>query len=70
MTNYKYLAIGILKQAAIDYQTALITSDTDKINYLEKWFVSDYAQMLSDDMGEVIIKKCREAVNLLKEEQQ
>jgi hypothetical protein len=62
VTNYKYLAIGILKQAATDYQTALRKNDADQAAYLERWFMSDYAQLLSGDTGEIIIKKCRELV--------
>jgi hypothetical protein len=62
VTNYKWLAIGILKQAAIDYQRALKGNNSDRIAYFERWFVDDYAQLLSDNMGEIIVKKCREKV--------
>ena len=60
MLNYKVLAIAILKQAAVDYQTALKKNNERKIAYFEKWFVSDWAQFLSDDKGEVILQRCRD----------
>jgi hypothetical protein len=60
VTNYKVLAIAILKQAASDYQDALKKNDEKRIAYFERWFVGDWAQLLSDDMGEVILRKCRE----------
>lgn len=59
MKNYKNLAIAILYQAAKDYQSALATNDEKRIAYFEKWFVGDWAQLLSDDMGEVIIEVCK-----------
>lgn len=62
MTNYKVLATAILRQAAKDYQTALLCNNKDRIDYFEKWFMGDRAQLLSDDMGEIIIEKRREVV--------
>ena len=62
MKNYKNLAYGILQQAVKDYLSALKTNNKSKIEYFEKWFVGDWAQLLSDDMGEVIIERCRKQV--------
>jgi hypothetical protein len=58
--NYNLLAMGILRQAVKDYQMALIKKDARRVAYLEKWFVSDWAQLLSNDKGEIIVKMCRE----------
>lgn len=62
MFNYKGLAIAILRQAAQDYQTALRNNDAERVAYFEQWFVSDYSQLLSDDMGEIIILRCKKQV--------
>lgn len=63
MTNYKYLALAILKQAAMDYQSALKKNDKSKIEYFEKWFVGEWAQLLGDDMGEIIVQVCKKRAN-------
>ena len=62
MKNYKNLAYGILQQAVKDYKSALKNNNESKIAYFEKWFVDDWAQLLSDDMGEFIIDRCRKQV--------
>lgn len=60
--NYEYLMIAILQQAAKDYRTALKRKNKKQIAYLEKWFMGDWAQLLSNDMGEIIIEKCKAQV--------
>lgn len=60
--NYEYLMIAIVQQAAKDYRTALKRQNKKQVVRLEKWFVGDWAQLLSNDMGEIIIKKCRSQV--------
>jgi hypothetical protein len=60
--GYEELKFAILRQAVRDYQTALKYGYTAKQKRLEKWFLSDWAQYLSGDMGEVIIRKCKEGV--------
>jgi hypothetical protein len=62
VTNYENLAIAILQQAAKDYRTALKNKNKKRAASLEKWFMSDWAQLLSNDMGEIIIKKCRDQI--------
>lgn len=62
MNGYSRLCAAILQQAVKDYQTALRKKDTGKAAYLEQWFMSDWAQLLSGDMGEIIIKECRKRV--------
>lgn len=53
------MCAAILQQAVKDYQTALMKKDTDKAAYFEQWFRDDWAQLISGDMGEIIIQKCR-----------
>ena len=62
MNGHEKLAVAILQQAAKEYQTALKRRDTDKITYFENWFVGEWAQLLSHDTGEIIIRKCQERV--------
>lgn len=59
MNGYDRLAVAILQQAVKDYQSALKRRDGDKIDYFEKWFMGEWAQLLSGDMGESIINRCR-----------
>ena len=60
--NYEHLTIAIIQQAAKDYRSALKRKNKKQIAALEKWLMGDWAQLLSNDMGEIIIKKCREQV--------
>lgn len=62
MDGYEKLAVAILQQAAKEYQTALKKRDGDKIAYFENWFMGEWAQLLSRDSGEIIIRKCQERV--------
>ena len=58
--NYELLRIAILSQAVKDYRKALRKKDEAKINYFERWFLSDWGQYLSEDIGEAIIEKCKQ----------
>ncbi len=60
--NYEYLTIAIVQQAVKDYRYALKRNNKKQVARLEKWFLGDWAQLLSNGMGEIIIKKCREQV--------
>jgi hypothetical protein len=62
ITNYEYLTIAIIQQAAKDYRSALKRKNKKQVAALEKWLMGDWAQLLSNDMGEIIIKKCQEQV--------
>ena len=62
MNGYDKLAVAILQQSVKDYQTALKKRDSDRIAYFEKWFMDDWAQLLSGDMGEAIINRCKKRV--------
>ena len=49
------LRVAIINQAAIDYRQG----NKAKKDYLEKWFLSDWGQFISGDMGEVIVERLR-----------
>jgi hypothetical protein len=64
------LAAAILRVAAIDYEKALRRQMEEQesleinkaVRRLEKFFLSDWGQLLSDSHGEIIIEKCRNNV--------
>lgn len=58
--GYINLAAAIVIQAQKDYRSALRTGDKFKADSLEKFFLSDWGQLLSADNGEYIIKKERQ----------
>lgn len=62
MDGYEELAIAILKQSVADYKNALKKNYKQRISYFERWFLGDWAQLLSGDMGEIIIDLCKEQV--------
>lgn len=62
MFDYVPLRAGILKQAAKDYKTALRKRDLKKISELERFFLGDWGQLLSDYNGEYIIETCKKIV--------
>lgn len=49
------LRMAIINQAIIDYRQG----NNQQRETLEKWFLSDYGQFISGDMGEVIVEKLR-----------
>lgn len=53
------LAGAILKLAADDYIKALAEGDEKKSKKLERFFLSDWGQMLSLHQGEAIIRNCK-----------
>lgn len=57
--GYVELAGAILKLAAGDYIKALIIDDEKNIKKLERFFLSDWGQMLSLHQGEAIIRNCK-----------
>lgn len=71
---YKALANAIVLEVVKDYRSAVETindphasdrrfaSAKRKIAECEKWFLSDYGQMLSRNMGEVIIEGLRKEI--------
>lgn len=53
------LAGAILKLAADDYIKALIKGDEKERKKMERFFLSDWGQMLSLHQGEAIIRNCK-----------
>lgn len=60
--HYNLLIIAILKQAKIDYITALRKNNPAKKAELERFFLSDYGQAMSRNQGEKIIYLCKRIV--------
>ena len=56
---YEGLRVAILQQAAKDYIEALENNDEREAADLERFFRSDWGQLLSGDKGELIIAKCK-----------
>lgn len=64
MNGTDKLCVAILQQTAKDYITAMRQNDRGKADYFEQWFRSDWGQLLSGDMGELIIAECRKRAKL------
>ena len=62
MDGYERLRQGILKLAVKDYKSALKNGNKGKKTRLERFFRSEWGQLLGNDMGEEIIKQCRRSV--------
>ena len=62
-TGWERLRISILKQAVVDYIGALRTDDEKGTYELERFFRSDWGQLLSDYNGELIISVCKRKAN-------
>lgn len=65
--KYQILAAEIIKLAAHDYRKELIRSKkgnlkTRECYQLERFFLSDYGQLLSMDKGKYIMEKIQEEV--------
>jgi hypothetical protein len=64
------LEAAVLKLARLDYEYALERQMEDQesleinkvVERLERFFLSDWGQLLSDSHGEIIIEKCRNNV--------
>lgn len=57
--GYKYIRAAILQQAVYDYAAALKQGNGDSVLSLERWFLSDWGQALSNNNGEKIIARVR-----------
>ena len=63
---YERLRIEIVRSAVTDLEDAMRKSDRlgvvcDEQIQMERWFLSDWGQLLSGDNGEYIIEKCRKS---------
>ena len=56
---WKNLALAIVQQALTDYLTALKAGNGGSITALERFFRSDWYDLLSDVDGELVIKRAR-----------
>lgn len=62
--GYGNVRIGIIKQAIDDYRRALRKGNLYKIEALERWFLSEWGEMLSGYNGAYIIEKVRKELAL------
>ena len=60
--GYGNIRIAIVNQAIIDYKKALRTDNETKITALERWFKSEWGEMLSGYNGAYIIEKVKKEV--------
>lgn len=56
------LAAAVVRRAMQDYETALLKGDADAIKSLERFFLSEWGQLISCDNGEFLINQCRQKV--------
>lgn len=61
--GYENVRVAIIKQAIDDYKRALCEDAKGKIATLEKWFLSEWGEMLSGYNGAYIIEKVRKELN-------
>lgn len=59
MDGYELLRVAIIKRAMRDYKLALKKDDQRKISHLERWFLSNWGQLLSCNNGAYIIRECK-----------
>lgn len=57
--GYINIRAGIIEQAVEDYRTALVCNDSGAAAALERWFLSDWGQALSENNGVKIIERVR-----------
>lgn len=62
--GYANIKNGILKQAVDDYKRALTRGEKAEAKALERWFTSDWGEMLSNGNGELIIEKVRKELKI------
>lgn len=56
---YLNLSGAILRQAVKDYITAIINNNIHQMEYFEKWFLSEWGQLLSFQQGKYIIMESK-----------
>lgn len=60
--GYQALRVAILRQAIKDYKRALKQKNAGQIKRLERFFLSEWGELLSNNNGDVIIKNCKEKI--------
>lgn len=53
--THVFLKTAILKQAVNDYINALLIGDDREATYLERWFLSEWGEFLSNNNGDFIV---------------
>lgn len=61
--GFENLRAGILQQAMKDYITALTDDDETEAKLLERFFKSDWGELLSGGHGDLIIIECKRRAN-------
>ena len=59
MNGYDNIRHAIIHQAIKDYEKALFYDNQQKIKALERWFLSEWGEMLSEHNGAYIIERVR-----------
>lgn len=59
MCDIEPLRAAILKRAVMDYKTAIASRNFYAMASLERFFLSDYGQLLSYHHGKYIIDRCK-----------
>ena len=62
MFDYTEIRAAILRQAVKDYKKALELRNYAERSKLERFFLGEWGQWLSDNNGEYIIDKCKREV--------
>lgn len=57
--GYKYIRAAVVQQAVDDYTEAIISGNGGSVVSLERWFLSDWGQALSNSNGDKIIARVR-----------
>jgi hypothetical protein len=60
--GYGNLRVAILEQAIKDYKRALRRGNNYKITALERWFLSEWGELLSGNNGAYIIEKVKKEI--------
>lgn len=60
--GYEELRCAIVLRAVTDYRNALKYGKTYEVESLEKWFLSEWGQLLSHDNGAYIIEKVKQSI--------
>jgi hypothetical protein len=58
-----YLRVAILQRAMHDYIRALKHKDGLNISKLERFFKSEWGELLSNNRGNLLIEECRKRAN-------
>lgn len=60
--GYELIRVAIIRQAIRDYRAVLRTKNFHAQKSLERFFLGEWGQLLSDGHGEYIIERCKKEV--------